>query len=322
MASTHPRPGKRTYVGVTDGKWAEFLQSHPTPDDVNFWKPSAAVGFAALSPGEPFLFKSKYPEPEIIGGGFYEGFVQLRVSEAWDFFGPGNGVPDAATLTERIAHYKGDLLQPGYDPTIGCIMLSGVTWFRDRSLPSPQSWAKNIVSGRTYALGEEPIIDLAVQQLGTHLEALSRNFVETRISSVPGEAFGAPRLVAPRLGQGAFRALVLDAYNAHCAITGHKIRPTLQAAHIRPVTQGGEHRLDNGLLLRSDIHTLFDRGYLTVDSGYRLHVSPRLRSEFGNGDELYDRAARGQLITLPERSHDRPSAEFLEWHGDEIFLAS
>ncbi|WP_371131195.1 HNH endonuclease [Microbacterium sp.] len=83
--------------------------------------------------------------------------------------------------------------------------------------------------------------------------------------------FGDPTLTVPRLGQGGFRAWVLDAYNARCAITGHKIRPTLQAAHIRPVASGGQHRVDNGLLLRSDVHTMFDRGYLTVDD----HYSPR-----------------------------------------------
>lgn len=322
MTRTRPTSGARTFVGVTDHRWAEYLQARPTPEDVNFWKPGASVGFAALKPGEPFLFKTKYPEPEIIGGGYFEGFVQLRISEAWSFFGEGNGVPDAATLAERIAYYRHETLEPGYDPTIGCIMLGGVTWFGEQSLPAPESWAKNIVSGRGYYEGDEPVIDLAVKQLGTHLEALTRNVIESRIRSVPGDVFGSPRLVTPRLGQGAFRALVLDAYESRCAITGHKIRPTLQAAHIRPVTAGGEHRLDNGLLLRSDVHTLFDRGYLTVDTDYRLHVSSRLRSEFGNGDEFYERSARGQLITLPERVQDWPSTDFLEWHGDEVFLAS
>lgn len=45
---------------------------------------------------------------------------------------------------------------------------------------------------------------------------------------------------------------------------GEKIPPVLQAAHIRPVTEGGRHRVDNGLLLRSDVHTLFDKGSLTT----------------------------------------------------------
>ena len=88
--------------------------------------------------------------------------------------------------------------------------------------------------------------------------------------------FGDLRLAPYRLGQRSFQAVVLNAYHNRCAITGTKIRPVLEAAHIRPVTAGGEHRLDNGLLLRSDVHTLFDRGYLGVDPAYRLRVSPRL----------------------------------------------
>ena len=113
---------------------------------------------------------------------------------------------------------------------------------------------------------------------------------------------------------------MLDAYHRRCAITGSKIRPVLQAAHIRPVTEGGEHALDNGLLLRSDIHTLFDRGYLGIDSGYRLRVSARLREEFANGDQYYARA--GQVITLPAHRSERPAREFIEWHMGEKFLAS
>ena len=94
----------------------------------------------------------------------------------------------------------------------------------------------------------------------------------------------------------------------------------LQAAHIRPVAKGGEHRLDNGQLLRSDVHTLFDRGYLGVDPQHRLLVSPRLRADFSNGDQFYAQA--GQVIDLPERRADRPGPEFLEWHLDEVFVLS
>jgi hypothetical protein len=114
-----------------------------------------------------------------------------------------------------------------------------------------------------------------------------------------------PRLAPQRLGQQAFQAVVLDAYQRRCAITGTKIRPVLQAAHVRPLTAGGQHRLDNGLLLRSDVHTLFDRGYLAVDTKHRLLVSPRLRSEFGN-EQSY--ACAGQTIAVPERKAERPTA--------------
>jgi putative restriction endonuclease len=83
------------------------------------------------------------------------------------------------------------------------------------------------------------------------------------------------------------------------------------------VGRGGEHRLDNGLLLRSDVHIMFDEGYLGVDPRYRLVVSPRLREEFGNGDQFYAKA--GTVIDLPARRADQPHREFLEWHLDEVF---
>jgi len=94
----------------------------------------------------------------------------------------------------------------------------------------------------------------------------------------------------------------------------------LEAAHIRPVVREGEHRVDNGLLLRSDVHTLFDCGYLGVDHQHRLRVSPRLRSEWGNGQEFYDLASRA--IDIPDRRVDRPSREAIDWHMDEVFLSA
>jgi putative restriction endonuclease len=142
-----------------------------------------------------------------------------------------------------------------------------------------------------------------------------------RATFVPGDVFGDPRLAPSRLGQRPFQALVLDAYHRRCAITGERIVPVLQAAHIRPVTEGGENRLDNGLLLRSDVHTLFDRGYLGVHpKEHRLIVSPSLRREFDNGEELY--AREGEVLALPDKRRDRPGREFLEWHADTVFRAS
>jgi predicted restriction endonuclease len=67
-----------------------------------------------------------------------------------------------------------------------------------------------------------------------------------------------------RIGQNAFKALVQEAYGRRCAVTGDKIVPVVQAAHIRPVGGEGLNRVDNGLLLRSDVHTLFDAGYAGV----------------------------------------------------------
>jgi putative restriction endonuclease len=91
----------------------------------------------------------------------------------------------------------------------------------------------------------------------------------------------------------------------------------LDAAHIKPYSLGGSHNPSNGLLLRQDIHTLFDRGYLTVTPDYRVEVSCRLKDEFDNGKEYY--ALRGKTIALPEASAFRPSPQQLTWHNDNVY---
>lgn len=181
-------------------------------------------------------------------------------------------------------------------------------------MDAPPDFAPNVVPGKTYDLAHTS---------GSYVETALRHLLSTASAPglVPGEFFGRPRLVTQRLGQQAFQALVLAAYERRCAITGERIRPVLQAAHIRPVSQDGQNRVHNGLLLRSDVHTLFDRGYLGVGPDRRIHVSPRLRSEFSDGESLYRR--QGQPLTvLPARILDRPDREALEWHMDVVFQAS
>src|SRR6266849_9619886 len=77
--------------------------------------------------------------------------------------------------------------------------------------------------------------------------------------------FGSPTLITPRLGQGAFRVLVTEAYGRQCAITDGKVLPALDAAHIKPYGEGGLHTKSNGILLRKDIHSVFDAGYVTIN---------------------------------------------------------
>ena len=199
--------------------------------------------------------------------------------------------------------------------------MEGVRFFAESEYRSaPPGWSSNIVQGKAYETSamEEyfgailaQFFGQAVQRPETGLDPWHRG----------GPVYGEPTLARRRVGQGGFRAVVLKAYDYRCAVTGDKIRPVLEAAHIRPLPSGGEHRIDNGLLLRSDVHTLFDAGYLGVDPQHRLHVSPRLRKEFGNGEEFYVRAGRGP-VEIPKRRVDQPSRDFLEWHMDEVFKAS
>lgn len=309
----------KVYIGITDMDWYRSLAAQPDVREVNFWKPGGDAPFKALSAGEPFLFKTHWPHNRIVGGGFFEGFARLPLSSAWEFFGKANGVSTLEEMRLRVGKYRKSQINHGDDPVIGCVLLNEVTFFLDSETePAPQDFSKNIVQGKTYVAQERgslPLVDLLVNKLTLQVSVTGTE----KVAAVDGLIFGNPREIRPRLGQGGFKALVHGAYRDRCSVTGHKIRPTLQAAHILPVGKGGEHRVDNGLLLRSDVHTLFDRGYLGVDPTFKLHVSKRLRDEFGNGDEFYERA--GSVIALPERKIDQPNAEFLTWHMDQVFLA-
>jgi len=303
----------RTFVGVTDTSWYQFLAERPGVTDVNFWLPGGG-GFSALSPGEPFLFKSKYPENRMVGGGIFNGAITLPISDAWRIFGEGNGVADLSGLRTAIAKYRNVPVDALGDPEIGCVMLSETTFVPvTATIPAPPDWSPNIVRGKTFhdaealSLAEEVLTDVLERHVGD-------------LRAVSGPVFGHEYAMPTRLGQAPFKALVLDAYHRRCSITGDKIRPVLQAAHILPVSAGGQNRVDNGLLLRSDVHTLFDSGYLAIDERFRLRVSPRLRSEFGNGEEFY--GLEKTVVSLPAHRRDRPNQEFLEWHRDTVFLSA
>jgi putative restriction endonuclease len=311
----------RAYVGVTDNDWYRFLAARPEVGEVNFWQPSGGREFRVLAPSEPFFFKTHHPHNKVVGGGFFSDSARLRVSEAWELFGQTNGVGSIEQMRARIGRYRRAPIGSSEDPVIGCLFVRDVRFFpHDAIAEPPPGFAANIVQGKSY--------DLADQSVARYFEMLLRLLLGGAVVELdfsqpwhrPGPVFGDPRLAPYRLGQRSFQAVVLDAYHRRCAISGTHIPPVLQAAHIRPVADGDEHRLDNGLLLRSDVHTLFDCGYLAVDPRYRLLVSPRLREDFHNGDQFYARA--GQVIDLPEHRADRPNRDFLDTNISAVCQAA
>ena len=111
--------------------------------------------------------------------------------------------------------------------------------------------------------------------------------------------------------------MVTDAYNRSCAISKEKALPVLEAAHIRPYSENVPHSINNGVLLRSDFHILFDRGYVTITPNLHIEVSRRIKDEFDNG-EHYNQL-HGKTIQSPSRLIDRPSNEFIQWHNENVY---
>ncbi|WP_422738494.1 HNH endonuclease [Micromonospora sp. WMMD729] len=111
--------------------------------------------------------------------------------------------------------------------------------------------------------------------------------------------------VTARQGQADFRRRLMTAYGNRCAITGCDAEAALQAAHIDPYDGPATNQVNNGLLLRADLHNLLDRGLIWIDESYVVHVAAGIAHYSGY---------HGQQIRLPESADDRPDLEALRRH--------
>lgn len=204
------------FVAITDRSWFGQL-SQDRPEEVNFWQPSGTRNFGAVSVGELFLFKLHTPDDFIVGGGVFSHSSNVPLSLAWEAFGRKNGVASLSDMRQRIARYRRDgaLLDSRTDPTVGCRILTQPFFLpREHWLPVPQSFARNIVTGKRYDTDERD---------GRYLwDAVVERANIFAAGAIQAERYGPPRVVRPRLGQGAFRLAVTDAYERRCAVSGER----------------------------------------------------------------------------------------------------
>lgn len=298
------------YVGVTDRDWFDFHSARKS-DEVNFWAPGGERSFGALPAGGLFLFKLKSPVNKIVGGGWFLKSTVLPLELAWKVYGEGNGTDSLSRLRENIRKMRDRMgKETGPNEVIGCTLLTECFWLpQDLWIDQPDDWAGSIVQGKRY----DPA-GVHGTRVWSEIQARLRLLPALQGQGQGLDRYGKPYMAKPRLGQAGFRVGVLDAYGRRCAVTEEKTLPVLEAAHIRPYADGGGHEIGNGLLLRSDFHTLFDAGYLTIDTDYRLLVSKRLKEEFSNGRHYYEH--HGQRIpNLPEQPELYPSRSAIEWRN-------
>jgi len=311
----------RGLILVTDHEWFQFLSRQVDLDEVNFWQPAGPRPPRGLAAGDPVFFKHHKGDGGAIAGlGFFASFSASQVWLAWEAFGPKNGAPDFRSFCRTIDARRRKLGGgAGHveDHEVGCIMLSSPVFFAPgRLVDGPSDWRDPIVTGKYYDLaqGEGVRIWQECQERLAFPEVLSDR---PNRPEFPEERYGEPALSRRRLGQGIFQLVVCDAYGRACAVTSEHSLPALEAAHIQPFAEGGVHHVTNGLLLRSDVHRLFDKGYVTVTPDYRFVVSKRLKDDYSNGRSYYP--LDGLSIRLPERIEDYPSPKWLEWHMGEKF---
>ena len=114
--------------------------------------------------------------------------------------------------------------------------------------------------------------------------------------------------IVRRRGQPEFRQKLLKAYDGRCAVTGYDVQEVLEACHIVPYRGPSTNHPGNGILLRADLHTLFDLGLIAFDSVTgAVIVSDQLEgTDYGS--------LSGAKLAVPAEPALRPSPEALEHH--------
>lgn len=114
-------------------------------------------------------------------------------------------------------------------------------------------------------------------------------------------------------GRGRVRAFGTNFAHGTSVLLSRNIRTTMcdhRRAH-------ATHDIRNGILMRSDVHRLYDLGLVTVESDLTFRVSTSIERDYSNGKMYY--VLDGKKIAIPARPEHRPDSEALDWHANSVF---
>ncbi|MEN5033688.1 DUF3427 domain-containing protein [Pseudomonas sp. TWI929] len=176
----------------------------------------------------------------------------------------------------------------------------GIFTYQSHSGSAPTSF----VLARNPAEVQDALLAKVEQQLGSQGEFNPKNLIDARTRTQAS--------IVLRRGQSEFRKQLLRAYQGRCAVTACSLHQVLEAAHIHPYLGDETNVVSNGLLLKADMHTLFDLGLWWINPvSSRIEISELLR------DSEYV-SIEGQSIYLPEDELDHPSRAALEFRFNTI----
>ena len=295
-------------ISNTDLRWFNTHRSSSLTPTVNFWSPTP-WNVRSIEEGSRIYFMLKHPVRLIGGYGVFRGYETMKVSRAWMKYGPGNGVGSSSELKSRVEEYalkRSMKFHAQPDPEIGCLELTDAVFLDDASFIDPANYAvefpRQIVKYKSFD---------ELDPFENVMDFLNHS-TEFQLVNDKSETEEGRR--KKREGQPQFRREVLKAYGGVCCMSGNSTHQVIQAAHIQPYISRQSNHVQNGLPLRSDIHTLFDSGLISVDDQKTILVSARL-----NGTEYAK--LRGKIVRAPDSPSSAPSSEALKVHRTKIYRA-
>jgi len=302
----------------TDPEWLESLRINKITTNANFWRKDRRN--LSLNVGASFYFKVR-GRLQIAGRGTFREQRELDIPTAWRLYGYANGVESEQSLRER-AH---EVLGIKADEPLNCILLDQIQLLKkeDYISISENLYAHGVMGPRYH--DENHLMFLA-----EHIDqnALGFTYPEAALSAISMQLHDSGdfnpdniesaieyqmKAIAQRRGQKIFRDLLLEQYQFKCCVSGADAVGALEAAHIVPYFGEDTNHLQNGLLLRSDLHTLFDLGAWTLTTDYRVELSQKLRSTCYKDFE-------GVAIRLPNKKTCRPSIDAINYHRANRFV--
>jgi len=274
-------------ISPTDKNWFDYLRANQLNSLVNFWTPTP-WNIKLVQQRDRWHFLLKSPIRKIAGFGEFVEYKNLTTYEAWNKFGHRNGMSTKMELMQKVELYVSKhsrLKTPDISShVIGCIILKNCQFWENSDWMVPEeaniTFKSQIVKYKYFA--EENL-----------------NF---QLLNEPREDY--KREVNQRRGQGVFKGLILKAYDNKCCISGELCPELLEAAHIQAYINSQSNHVQNGLLLRVDLHRLFDHDLLFIDDEYTVNISSIIK------DKIY-RKFHGRKITLPSNQQNYPSKKSL-----------
>lgn len=288
-------------IAPTDIGWFTHLRREKIVNDINFWTPTPWN--VKMSKGDRLYFMLKSPIRKIGGGGYFKSYQNMTVEQAWDKYGIKNGFDTRDAFVDSLTKHRSkntnNKNRLNKESLIGCIVLEHVVFLDDDKFIELESesqivFKKQIVTTKQYDDKEDDLLDRIFRDGGTRTDD-EFSLVDPEIEKDKVSA-----VVTKRFGQGKFRADISEIYLNKCCVTGEATPELLEAAHIQSYKNVSSNNKKNGLLLRVDIHKLFDKGLMYIDEKYIIHISPFVKSD-------NYRLLEGQKISLPNNVNDYPS---------------